>query len=264
MPHSMLIATANRREGTVSTQVVCLDADNTLWDTDGVFAVAQLQLLTGIAKALQKNVGAPDRLAYVREVDQELASRHHLGLRYPPRLLIAALCHRLDGSDPATAARTAWSDPTAIPLSDDAVAAIESRYFSDLRSTPKLLPGVPEGLEKMHRAGATLVIVTEGGRQRVQNVLRANNIDGYIDRVIDAPKRKELFIRLKRLFGPAVQVFMIGDQITRDIIPAAAAGIEAIHVEGKFRPIWEIGSDASISHKAATFESAADTVLASA
>jgi len=264
MPHSMLVATANRRERTVSTQVVCLDADNTLWDTDGVFAVAQLQLLADIAEALAKTVVVPDHLSYVREVDQELASRHHLGLRYPPRLLIAALCLRLDGSDPTTAARAAWGDPTAIPLSDDAVEAIESRFFSNLRDTPKLLPGVPEGLEKMHRAGATLVIVTEGGRQRVQNVLRANDIDQYIDRVIDAPKRKELFVRLKRLFGPAVQVFMIGDQVTRDIIPAAAAGIQAIHVEGKFKPKWEIGAEAPVSHNVATFDSAANTVLASA
>ncbi|APG86990.1 hypothetical protein SAMCCGM7_pB0275 (plasmid) [Sinorhizobium americanum CCGM7] len=229
-----------------------------------MFAAAQLRLLANLITELAIDVAFHDRLAYMREVDQALASRHHLGLRYPPRLLIAALCHRLLGDQPGLAARKAWTDPSTIPLMNDAAAETEKQYLSDLRVTPRLLPGVHKGLERMHRADATLVLVTEGGRDRVEKLLQANRIDQYINRIIDAPKRKELFARLVRLFGSDAPVYMIGDQVTRDILPAAEAGLRTIHIQGKFRPAWEIGVIAPTALEAETFEVAADAVLAGA
>jgi len=158
--------------------VVCLDADNTLWDTDSVFATAQYHLLTNVITATGLETTEQDRLAYVREIDQELASRHHLGLRYPARMLIAALCYRLLGLDLSVAARKTWNNPSSFPLANDVADEIEQQYLADLQETPKLLPGVCTGLERLHRANAILILVTEGGRSRVQKLLRANKIDG--------------------------------------------------------------------------------------
>nr|WP_225168225.1 HAD family hydrolase [Ensifer sp. IC4062] len=264
MLYSSLASTADRSHRDRTTPVVCLDADNTLWDTDGVFAAAQLRLLANVITATGIDMAGEDRLAYVREIDQELASRHHLGLRYPARLLIAALCHRLIGDDPALAARKTWKDPSTIPLAKEVAEAIEKQYLSDLSVTPRLLPGVHTGLERLHHADAILVLVTEGGRDRVGKLLRANKIARYINRVIDAPKRKELFVRLRRLFGSNGSVYMIGDQITRDIQPAAEAGLRTIHIPGKFRPIWETGAAAPTMQEVSTFEDAANAVLARA
>ena len=70
---------------------IFIDADNTLWDTDGVFADAQLALLNELEDRLGVQFPEPDRLAFVRAIDQGLAERHHEGLRYPPRFLIKAL-----------------------------------------------------------------------------------------------------------------------------------------------------------------------------
>lgn len=262
MSQPSLASTANRTRRDNAAPVVCLDADNTLWDTDGVFAAAQLRLLANVIGAIGVDTAEEDRLAYVREIDQELASRHHLGLRYPARLLIAALCHRLLGDDPSLAARKTWNDPSAVPLAKEVIEGIEKQYLADLRETPALLSGVHTGLERLHHADATLVLVTEGGRDRVENLLLANKIDKYIDRVIDAPKRKELFLRLRRLFGANVLVYMIGDQVTRDIQPAAEAGLRTIHIQGKFRPIWEVGAAALTAREAKTFEDAVNAILA--
>lgn len=252
---------AKHRRTRAAAPVVCLDADNTLWDTDGVFAAAQLELLKRVEMALGHNAAVADRLSYVREVDQELASRHHLGLRYPPHLLVSALSHRLLGDEVAMAARKAWKDPTSNPLTREATTEIENDYVSNLRVTPMLLPGVDKGLERMHRASVGLVLVTEGGRSRVELLLEANKISHYIDRVIDAPKRKELFARLRRLFPPEVDVYMIGDQLTRDVLPALDAGLKAIHIQGKFRPFWEVGAVAPAAIDVATFDDAAAAVL---
>ncbi|ASY73711.1 hypothetical protein SF83666_a41230 (plasmid) [Sinorhizobium fredii CCBAU 83666] len=177
-------------------------------------------------------------------------------------MLIAALSHRLLGNEPGLAARKTWNDPTRIPLANEVAEEIEKQYLSDLSVTPRLLPGVRTKLKRLHHADAILVLVTEGGRDRVGELLQANQIDKYIDRVIDAPKRKELFVRLRRLFGSEVPVYMIGDQMTRDIQPAAEAGLRTIHVQGQFRPIWEVGAFAPTTHEANTFEDAADAVLA--
>ena len=32
---------------------------------------------------------------------------------------------------------------------------------------------------------------------------------------------------------------MIGDQLTRDILPAAQAGMKTIYIPGRFKPSWE-------------------------
>lgn len=264
MSQGPLTSTENGPARDFVAPVAFLDADNTLWDTDGVFAAAQLRLLANVADAIGTVMAEQDQLAYVREIDQELASRHHLGLRYPVRLLIAALCNRLLGDSPSLAARKTWNDPFAVPLEKEVIEEIERQYFSDLRVTPRLLLGVHSGLKRMHHAGVNLVVVTEGGRVRAENLLRANKIDQYVGRIVDAPKRKELFARLRRLFRPNASIYMIGDQITRDIQPAAEAGLRTIHVQGKFRPSWEIGAVAPTAYRVNTFEDAADAVLANA
>src|SRR4051812_6345456 len=87
---------------------VFVDADNTLWDTDTVFAHAQLDLLAAVEDAAGISITATDRLAFIRELDQQLAERHHQGLRYPPRLLVRATAFALMGISPPRAARNAW------------------------------------------------------------------------------------------------------------------------------------------------------------
>src|SRR5215475_8527897 len=71
--------------------VVFADADNTLWDTDDVYARAQVDLLKTIEFESGIKIENKDRLAFVRSLDQALAEKHRFGLRYPPRCLARAL-----------------------------------------------------------------------------------------------------------------------------------------------------------------------------
>ena len=86
---------------------VFVDANNTLWDTDRVFANTQLRLLHDVEESLGLTWPDEDRLEFVRAADQELATLHHDGLRYPPALLVRALSLALDGMDPVRAAKIA-------------------------------------------------------------------------------------------------------------------------------------------------------------
>ncbi len=221
--------------------IVFLDADNTLWDTDKIFADAQLGLLSAVEEACDKKLERTDRLAFVRSLDQELASRHHLGLRYPPRLLITALAMMLDGMSAKESARKAWAGNLAgIPaLAETENVNIQQRYFTDLSSTPALLPGVQRGLSELKKSGAKTIVLTEGKKERVVETAKALGIVQFIDKFIEAKKDRRFFDRMLRFAGSPRLAIMIGDQLTKDILPAARAGMKTIYIPGRFNPTWE-------------------------
>lgn len=241
---------------------VFVDADNTLWDTDGVFAAAQLGLLTQVEATTRAPLDVADRLAYVRAIDQEIAERHHAGLRYPPKLLINATAAALGGEQPFRAARLALTGSLISPISSEALAAIEQRYFSDLGSPPVLRPGVADGLLALERAQCVVLIVTEGARAKIAQNTSRLGLDGHFTRIVEGPKRADLYRRVLRLSGTPARAFMIGDQLDRDIAPAKAAGLETIYFPGGFQPRWSPAIDQiRPDHIVASFAEAAGIIL---
>lgn len=241
--------------------LVLIDADNTLWDTDGVFAEAQLELLGAVEQASNLVEPAGDRLQFVRSFDQELAARHHLGLRYPPRLLVDALSLALRGVVLDEAVRRAWNNGAGSGLNRDLVARLEAKFIKDIAKQPKLLDGVPEGLCNLVESGATSVILTEGSRKRVMRTIEHHGLGGFIDRVFEAPKTARMFSRVRGLARDGQSIYMIGDQLTRDIRPATAAGLKAIYVPGAFQPKWEAQAGNVATFQAATFDAAVSLLI---
>lgn len=217
---------------------VFVDADNTLWDTDSVFADAQRNMLDRVEAATGTATDADDRLAYVRGVDQAIAELHHAGLRYPPKLLVRGLAAALAGLSPERAARAAWRGSMLTRMPDDRVGEIEQAFFADLNRTPEVRQGVREGLEALQAAKCVVLIVTEGARARVERTAKRLELYNLVARAIEGPKRPELFRRVLRRTGAPKRAFMIGDQLDRDIEPAKAAGLGTIYFPGGFRPRW--------------------------
>lgn len=215
-----------------------VDADNTLWDTDRVFAEAQLALLDRIEGAIDRRSGSDDRLAFVRAVDQALAQRHHDGLRYPPRLLARALAEALAGLPAERAARRALLEGSAATLAASAASDAEQAFFAAIGSGPDLRPGVEEGLADLKAAGHRLFVITEGSRAKAAQTLERLGLMQFFDRLIEGKKRPELYRRILRLAGMPANAFMIGDQLDRDIEPAKAAGLQTIYFPGGFQPKW--------------------------
>jgi putative hydrolase of the HAD superfamily len=159
---------------------VFVDADNTLWDTDSVFADAQQNMLKRVEAATNAATDADDRLAYIRAVDQAIAERHHARLRYPPKLLVRGLEAALAGLPTERAARAAWRNSTPNRLPDDRVGEIEQAFFVDLSRVPKLRLGVLEGLEALRTANCLVLVVTEGLRAKVENTAKLLGLDGLV------------------------------------------------------------------------------------
>jgi putative hydrolase of the HAD superfamily len=233
---------------------VFIDADNTLWDTNAVFADAQRAVLADVAHALGIALDASHDLDFIRAIDQAIASRHHAGLRYPVSLLIRGLELALDGASPEIAARTAWSGGRNYRIDSESVGEIESRYFEKLSALPALRGGVIEGLDWLRARGCLLYVVTEGAKPTVQRTADRLGLADYFDRVIAAPKTAELYQRVLRLAGAPRLAFMIGDQLDRDIAPANAAGLRTIYFPGGFQPKWLPGvEDAKPAYVVSSF-----------
>lgn len=215
-----------------------VDADNTLWDTDSVFADAQIELLDDVERAVRGSCSTKDRLTFVRAADQELASLHHDGLRYPPVLLVRALSLALGGMEPIRAAKVVWQGNKPAKIDADKEREIIDRYFQSLKALPRLKQGVAEGLRQMKEFNWQILVVTESAVTRARATAEALSISHFFDRVIEGRKRAELYRRILKLVGSPSNAYMIGDQIDRDIAPAKQAGLKTIYFPGGFKPRW--------------------------
>jgi putative hydrolase of the HAD superfamily len=220
---------------------IFVDADNTLWDTDSVFACAQLKLLEEVEAIVGQQSNVRDKLGFVRELDQLIAARHHARLRYPPRFLANAVAFALRGEPADRASRLAWSGARdQQPLTDSQAESVEASFVSGIRAFPSLRPGVREGLSALHARGYKTRVVTEGDRARVDQTISVHQLEVYIDRTIEAPKHPRLYRRVQQFAGSSTYGYMIGDQLERDIRPAKEAGLRTIYFPGGFKPKWEV------------------------
>jgi putative hydrolase of the HAD superfamily len=223
-----------------------VDADNTLWDTNAVYANAQLQLLAGVETRLQRQSPSSEKLEFVRELDQLLATQHHLGLRYPARLLIRALELALTGATPVDAARRAWSQASVVGcLSETDTSALETNFLGALNSLPRLRPGVRKGLGDLHRCRYRMVLLTEGNLARATTIAEGLSIRHFFERMLETKKQLTTLSRIRSALGSPQLVIMVGDQLDRDIKPAQKAGFKTIYFPGGFKPRWELETRAS-------------------
>jgi putative hydrolase of the HAD superfamily len=216
------------------------DADNTLWDTNAVFAAAHLHLLKRIEEAHGRSLRRRDRLAAVRELDEGLALALGGRLDYSPRLLVEALSLRVrDECESARAVRRALALRES-RASSQAVGAALRAFRADLRTTPALRPGVRRGLGVLRRREVRVMVATEGSASRCRRLIRELRL-GDIP-VVAAAKSRSLFERMAATAKPTGGVrFMVGDQLDRDIEASRLAGYVTVHFPGGFQPVWTRG-----------------------
>jgi putative hydrolase of the HAD superfamily len=221
-----------------NVQIILTDADNTLWDTNAVFASAQLELLGEVEVATRTKCLEADRLAFVRRFDQALALAHYAHLKYPPSMLVSALALALNGTNPEVAAHAAIRGQAySSGLDQAAVDNLVGRYFSSLHKIPELLPTVREGLMAARTAGLHVYVMTEGKVEKQRDILSQHSLDGLVAGIYEMAKNKVQFERLRQRFFPA-EIVVIGDQPDRDVVPAREANCKAVLVPGPFRPNW--------------------------
>jgi len=211
------------------------DADNTLWDTDGVFRSAQLRLLEGVEEIGLLPCSEVDRLAFVRKLDQGIAHKHHRGLRYPVEMLISGLAYALQENEINNAMNVALSGRNV--LSPGQTQSLAEAFNNDLKLTPKLRDGVIAGIQELVERSIPITVVTEGSKPRIESLLEFYQLRASMADVIEATKTAALFRRLRKRY-PQKQCWMIGDQFDRDIEFALQGGMQAVLFLGGFLPHW--------------------------
>lgn len=224
--------------------LVATDADNTLWDTNAVYAEGQLGLLEKIEKDVGSTAKTEDRLGFVRTIDQELARLHDYDLKYPVEFLVLAVAHCLKGM-PATQAASEAIKYNLSELSDKIITKRVNWFFDHIiHKRPALRPGVSEGLGRLYAMHLKIIILTEGHGKRCRSLLETYKLNKFVSEVVVDRKDIDLYKKILKAYATQ-KSFMIGDQMDRDIMPAKKAGFITIFFPGGFQPKWISNNDIS-------------------
>ncbi|MGY4473708.1 HAD family hydrolase [Bradyrhizobium sp. USDA 3364] len=237
------------------------DADNTLWDTDRVFAAAQLDMLRQIERLTGRDAPQDEDqgLAFLRDLDQKIAATHPDHLRYPPALLAQGLSMVLQGRDVEEAVALI-SGRAEVRLNDHFETA-QSRFLEAIQSLPALRTGVREGLIAISKAGVPVTIVTEEKAERCRRFVSGHGLEHLIGEVVSVRKTSQAYLDLKRGVGSA-RCFMVGDQVDRDILAAAAAGFSTFYFPGGFVPYWNADVDVGEAKRIDRYDAIVPDILA--
>lgn len=244
--------------------VIFTDADNTLWDTNNVFRAAQLDLLDQVENVLGGCVSLDEeeRLSWVRTIDKRLASSHPDGFKYPVKLLVDHMAFRLVDEDKYMHLdQSLPSIEVASYIVQNESEWIQRRFFQKLSNPTKLLPTVLDGLNRFYNNGIKVIVVSEGREEKIHSELQDHNIKHLVERVIVGKKNVDLYEGLASTYAQD-RLVMIGDQITRDVIPASNAGFVGILVPSQFD--GDITGERTVPKamlKVANFREAADRAI---
>jgi len=213
--------------------LVVTDADNTLWDTNKGYEDAQLGLLEGVERFVNIHADVADRLEYIRELDRAIVSKLGGRWAYAAHILSNALHQRLSGQSIERSVEQAVESSHA--LHDP---GIPSSFELRLRtSIPQLRQGVRRGLEELRALGATVVVATEGKPQKTHSLLSGHELAPFVSEVVVVEDKaaKPWIAQLERLRADFSVAVAVGDQISRDIVPARLAGFRTVLFPSRYR-----------------------------
>lgn len=184
--------------------LICLDADDTLWHNMRFFAVAEEAFAALVAPY------ADDAAARARMQAIEVRNLRHYG--YGAKSFTLSMIE------------------TALELAGDALVAADVARLLDigrelLAHPVELLDGVGDTLEALAGQGR-LVLVTKGDLLHQEVKLAASGLGGLFTGVeIVSDKRADTFVRVFHRYGCAPdRALMAGDSLRSDVLPALEAG----------------------------------------
>ena len=190
--------------------LICLDADDTLWHNMRHFDVAERALLALLEPFAEAGISR----ARLEAVEARNLHLYGYGAKGFTLSMIEAALELAGPGLPA-----------------EAVAEI-LRVGRELLAHPvELLPGVAEALEALGRH-ARLVLVTKGDLLHQETKLAASGLGSRFAGVeIVSDKTPATYARIFAAHGVAPErALMAGDSLRSDVLPALAAGAWAAHV----------------------------------
>lgn len=240
---------------------VIVDADNTLWDTNQVFADARREMLSVLTQNGRTDGGSADTAG--PDVLRELAQGLSLvtgATDLDPLARASALYLLGDGPNGETD-RVEWAvqqtKAGAVPARDGAdealIQAAADAFRSALRTVPPLLAGADDLLRSVQEWKAMRpdrrqsVLFSEGDPDRLEIAFDAYGIGSgrHFDDIVLREKTRAAFADVRGGIDDALahdpattsgpDVAVIGDSLKRDIRPANAVGCTTVYCPGAFK-----------------------------
>ena len=195
-------------------ELICLDADDTLWSHESYFQDAARRYHALLAP-FAETTDSEQRLAQVGERNLQL---YGYGVK----------------------AFTLSMLETALEIAGDALPAPTVREILGLgrelmRHPIEPLPGVKEALPALAQHGR-LVLVTKGDLFHQESKLAASGLGDHFAGVeIVSEKTPEVYARVFARYGAApAEAVMVGNSLRSDVWPALAAGAWAVHIPSEY------------------------------
>ncbi|HEV2890803.1 MAG TPA: HAD family hydrolase [Frankiaceae bacterium] len=199
--------------------LVVIDGDDTLWLTEHLYDDARQACANAIAGA---GLDAVEWERRQRRLDLERADV--LGLsasRFPGSCALAA--HAI-AADVVPATRSAL------------VREVRERAAAVFATSITARPEARPLLRHMRRAGARIVLCTQGDPVIQQARVAQSGLGHWFDNVVIVPfKKRSTFATIRASYKTA-HALAVGNSLRSDIAPALAAGYECIHLDAH---AWE-------------------------
>jgi putative hydrolase of the HAD superfamily len=194
--------------------VVFVDADDTLWENYRWF---RLVLDEWAAVVARHGVDPAEALATLHATEDRNIPVTGYGAAPFVRSVVEAFHLLVPRADTATR---------------DDVAAFARRAEETIRSHPiELLPGVRDALPLL-AARSRVVVLTKGQDDEQRGKLGRSGLERWVEGlVVVAEKDAAVYRAACGAWSVAPQcAWMVGNSVTRDVNPALAAGLRAVHV----------------------------------
>ena len=198
-------------------KIVAVDADDTLWENEAFFR----RDVQDHFAALLSDYGDPGTIhAHLLEVERRNIPRYGYGIKGFMLSMIETAVDLGGANLPATV-----------------TASILSLGQEMLNHPILLLPGVAEGLEKLHQ-DYRLLLVTKGDLLHQEQKIAQSGLQGLFEAVHVVSEKTPATYRA--ILGDAApDAVMIGNSMKSDIVPALEIGAGAIHVPAQFEWVLE-------------------------
>lgn len=201
----------------MAVEVVGLDGDDTLWESEVHFADAQDRFQRVVARHLSDRDDDDPVDAMSRLYDTERRNLEVFG--YGVKAFTLSLIE------------------TAIEITDGAITTAEIADLlamgrAMLRHPTQLLPDVADVVPELVAAGYRLVLVTKGDLFDQERKFAGSGLADHFERVdIVSTKDAGTYQRILTELGAPPETFcMVGNSLPSDVLPVLAIGGQAVHI----------------------------------
>ena len=199
--------------------VIAFDADDTLWESEDGFRATELRFVDIVGPFAPEGI---DVKAALTATERKNLSTYGYGVKAFAISMVEAAITISAGTVPTTA-----------------IARLIEMARDLLEAPVKLLPGVPEVLERVGRTNR-IVLITKGDLVHQTHKIETSGLAHHFEHLeIVLEKDPESYAKLLHRFGVEANRFlMVGNSVRSDILPVLALGGHAVHVP--YHLLWDL------------------------